>query len=116
MHELEGALSARQSKVLCEHRVQGMVIIVSRRMSRLQAVSGDIIKSWDSRFHYVLWQEQRSLSYAGQILDVGCASIGFIQRLVTRHKGVPMTNNMSQQQVVRMGSCGPLVWLCDPVD
>lgn len=93
MTELQGALSARHPEVLCEHEVHEMVDLISRKMPRLQAVSRYIIRSWDSRFCCVVWKEHSSFSYIGQILDVGCPSIKYIQGSRTRHRGVPTANS-----------------------
>jgi len=74
-----------------------MVVLISRRMPKLQEVSRYIIESWDSRFHCVLWKERSSLSYVGQMIDAWCPSIGYIQGSEMRHKGVPIVSCMSLQ-------------------
>ena len=58
MRELYGALLARPSKALGGLEVQGMVDFVYRRVPKLRVVLRCIIRSWDSGFHCVVWQEQ----------------------------------------------------------
>lgn len=53
--ELHGAFSVRQLEALGEHEVWKMVVLVGKMMPRLPTVPGHIIRSWDSKSHYVIW-------------------------------------------------------------
>ena len=76
--ELNGAFSVGQLGVLGEHEVQRTVVLVGRMMPRLLAVPEDIIRSWDSRSHCVIWQVQNNWIFAARVLDAQCLPIGYL--------------------------------------
>ena len=91
-----------------------MVHFVYKGVPKLQAVSKCIIRSWDSEFHIVVWQEQRRLACMGQTPDTSRPPLGYIQGLKITARWVLASSSTKKQQPVRSGSYELLVWLGDP--
>lgn len=94
--ELHGAFSTGQLKVLGDHEVWRMVFLVGRMIPRLPEIQGHIIRSWDNKSLYIIWQAQSSYIFMTQVLDARCLPIGYQHEAEMGHRGIPTTNIISQ--------------------
>ena len=67
--ELHGAFSVGQLEVLGEHEVRRIVVLVGKMMPRLPVVLGHIIRSWDNKYHCVIWQTQSRWIFTTHAFD-----------------------------------------------
>lgn len=58
--ELHGAFSVGKLEVLGELEVRRTIVLVGRMIPRLLVVPDHIIRSWDRKYHCVIWQAQNN--------------------------------------------------------
>jgi hypothetical protein len=99
---------------LYEHEVPHMAELLYRKVSRLQALLEYIIRSRDSRFLCVVWQEHDRLACMELIPSIWFPSVDCIQGLEMRLDWIPIVISVAQQQSTGLGSGGIPIWWWDP--
>lgn len=88
-----------------------MVDFVFMRVHRIRIMSRCIIRSWDSGFLCVVWQEQGKFPCGGYTPDTWDPARGYIQGLEMRARWVLADSSAMQQRPLRRGSYELLVCL-----